>query len=86
MAEISERGVGISLFCSVSIGSIIGVADCFASLAFVSQDTMNFQSFRLSKLTISLFVILLIYHIVSNSKFIRVIYGVFSILVISHSF
>ena len=75
----------LAILLSITLVAIIGVADCFASLAFVSQDTSELSKVSaLSKLTISLFVILLIYLIVSNSKFISVIYGVFSILVISH--
>ena len=83
--DLRARRWHLAILLSITLVAIIGVADCFASLAFVSQDTSELSKVSaLSKLTISLFVILLIYHIVSSSKFIRVIYGVFSILVISH--
>ena len=83
--DLRARRWHLAILLIITLVAIIGVADCFASLAFVSQDTSELSKVSaLFKLTISLFVILLIYHIVSNSRFIRVIYGVFSILVISH--
>ena len=83
--DLRARRWHLAILLSITLVAIIGVADCFASLAFVSQDTSEFSKVSaLSKLTISLLVILLIYLIVSNSKFISVIYGVFSIFVISH--
>jgi len=83
--DLSARCWHFAILVSVTLVAIIGVADCFASLAFVSQNANELSKvLAFSKLIISLFVIVLIYLILSRSKFISVIYGVFSILVISH--